>query len=73
VGGRVVSDRLPAPLLNLLASEDRIAPGATAPAGNSVRIPSGHVGMVVGSARGELHRLLGAFLDPRLAARATCG
>ena len=64
VGGKPVTDALGVPLLNLLAAHDRIAPAATAPAGESVAISSGHVGMVVGSACGELHTRLEAFLTP---------
>jgi polyhydroxyalkanoate synthase len=55
VGGRLISDRLAVPLLNLTAAEDRIAPAATAPAGEAIAISAGHVGMVVGSARTRLH------------------
>jgi len=64
VGGRTVTDALDVPMLNLTAGRDRIAPAATAPAGECVAIPAGHVGMVVGSARAQLHQGLGAFLDP---------
>jgi len=64
VGDRMVSDRLTVPLLNILAADDRIAPAATAPAGDRIAIPSGHVGMIVGSARARLHETLRTFLDP---------
>ena len=64
VGGKSVSDRPSAPALHILAGHDRIAPAATAPSGDRLVIASGHVGMIVGSARAELHRALGAFLDP---------
>jgi len=64
VGGRQVSDRLGVPLLNVLAAHDRIAPADTAPAGEAIALPSGHVGMIVGSARARLHQALSAFLDP---------
>jgi polyhydroxyalkanoate synthase len=64
IGGRQVTDRLAAPLLNVLAADDRIAPPATAPAGEAVAIASGHVGMIVGSARARLHEALRSFLDP---------
>jgi polyhydroxyalkanoate synthase len=64
VGGRVVSDELAVPILNLTAERDRIAPAGTAPAGESASIPAGHVGMVVGSARTRLHAALEAFLTP---------
>lgn len=64
VGARAIGDRLEVPLLNLTAARDRIAPAASAPAGDGVAIPSGHVGMVVGSARAQLHAALAAFLEP---------
>jgi polyhydroxyalkanoate synthase len=64
VGGRAVSDQLGVPLLNLTAEHDRIAPAATAPAGEKIGIGSGHVGMVVGSARAKLHEAIAAFLTP---------
>jgi polyhydroxyalkanoate synthase len=50
------------PLLSILAAHDRIAPAATAPPGRSAALATGHVGMVVGSARTELHALLKGFL-----------
>jgi polyhydroxyalkanoate synthase len=56
------SDDLAAPTLHLTADHDRIAPAATAPSGKRVAIPSGHVGMIVGSAREKLHWALAAFL-----------
>ena len=64
IGRRAITDGVAAPLLNVLAADDRIAPAATAPAGESVAIPSGHVGMIVGSARAQLHERLRQFLDP---------
>jgi polyhydroxyalkanoate synthase len=64
VGDGVVQERLSVPVLHLLAGTDRIAPAETAPSGASVTIPSGHVGMIVGSARKELHEALRRFLDP---------
>ncbi len=64
VGGPVVSDAIDAPLLNLLAAKDLIAPPATAPSGTAIAIASGHVGMVVGSARKALHAALRDFLVP---------
>lgn len=64
VGGKLMSERLEVPLLNLTAGTDRIAPAATAPAGPSESILSGHVGMLVGSKRLQLHRALAGFLDP---------
>jgi polyhydroxyalkanoate synthase len=56
------TDRLSVPALHLTADHDRIAPAATAPAGQRVPIPSGHVGMIVGSARDTLHKALARFL-----------
>jgi polyhydroxyalkanoate synthase len=64
VGGRPVSDAIAGPVLHVLAGTDRIAPPETAPGGPSVTIDAGHVGMVVGSARGALHLALQGFLDP---------
>ncbi len=72
VGGSLVSDQLAVPLLHLTAGRDRIAPAATAPHGPSESFDSGHVGMVVGSARHALHAALARFLDP-LAALPGCG
>jgi polyhydroxyalkanoate synthase len=62
VGGRAVTDELTTPALHLTAQHDRIAPAATAPAGERIAVPSGHVGMIVGSARARLHEGLSAFL-----------
>jgi poly[(R)-3-hydroxyalkanoate] polymerase subunit PhaC len=64
IGGQIVSDHLQVPSLSLTADEDRIAPAETAPSGPTIGIASGHVGMVVGSARAKLHEALQAFLDP---------
>jgi polyhydroxyalkanoate synthase len=50
------------PTLHLTAREDRIAPAATAPPGPSHMIDAGHVGMVVGSARAQLHAKIQRFL-----------
>jgi polyhydroxyalkanoate synthase len=62
LGGIPATDRLPCPLLNVTASADRITPAASAPAGTTVQVGSGHVGMVVGSARAKLHGALAGFL-----------
>jgi polyhydroxyalkanoate synthase len=62
VGGKVISPNLPCPLLNISASADRITPAAAAPTGTTVQIDSGHVGMIVGSARAQLHEVLAEFL-----------
>jgi polyhydroxyalkanoate synthase len=56
------NETLRIPSLHLTAERDRIAPAATAPAGDRVAIASGHVGMIVGSAREQLHAALAAFL-----------
>ncbi|MGN6058376.1 MAG: alpha/beta hydrolase [Sphingomicrobium sp.] len=64
VGGHAVTDELSIPLLNLTAEHDRIAPAATVARGAMVAIRSGHVGMIVGSARGQLHEAMQRFLDP---------
>ncbi|MDQ3483684.1 MAG: alpha/beta hydrolase [Pseudomonadota bacterium] len=61
-GNRIDAD-LDCPLLNITSASDRITPAATAPAGETVQVPSGHVGMVVGSARAGLHDLLAQFLS----------
>ncbi len=62
VDGRPVTDSIACPLLNVTASGDRIAPSATAPSGSSAQVESGHVGMIVGSARTKLHEQLRGFL-----------
>jgi polyhydroxyalkanoate synthase subunit PhaC len=63
VGGRIIADNFSAPTLHVLAGSDRIAPPETAPDGACVTIDSGHVGMIVGSARTRLHEALAAFLS----------
>jgi polyhydroxyalkanoate synthase len=62
-GQWIASDELTVPALHFTADHDRIAPAATAPAGEKVAIPSGHVGMIVGSARERLHEALADFLN----------
>ena len=62
VGGEPVAERPPVPTLHLVAGEDRIVPVASAPEGDRQRIAAGHVGMIVGRARHELHAALGRFL-----------
>jgi polyhydroxyalkanoate synthase len=62
VGGRTVGEKPPVPALHFVAGEDRIVPAASAPEGNQLLIASGHVGMIVGRARSELHRALADFL-----------
>jgi polyhydroxyalkanoate synthase len=63
VGGAIATDRLTIPALHLTAERDLIAPPATVARGEAVAIPSGHVGMIVGSAREQLHRALAACLS----------
>ena len=63
VGDLQVTDELSAPALHFTADHDHIAPAVTAPSGAQVGIPSGHVGMIVGSARHQLHDALRVFLE----------
>jgi polyhydroxyalkanoate synthase len=62
VGAGAVSDELGVPTLHLTAERDLIAPPQTVASGEVVAIPSGHVGMIVGSARNRLHEELKRFL-----------
>ena len=62
VGGKEIAEHPPVPTLHLVAGGDRIVPPASAPDGNQRLIPSGHVGMIVGRARIQLHESLGRFL-----------
>jgi len=62
IGGKAITDGLGCPLLNVTAADDRITPAAAAPAGEAVQLDTGHVGMVVGSARSRLHEALAKFL-----------
>jgi polyhydroxyalkanoate synthase subunit PhaC len=62
VGGKAVTDNVGVPVLHLTAARDLIAPPQTAASGKAVAIPSGHVGMIVGSARSRLHDELKAIL-----------
>ena len=65
IGGKALTDRLSIPLLHLTAELDRIAPASTAPrGGETIGIKAGHVGMIVGSARKQLHVALNGFLTP---------
>jgi polyhydroxyalkanoate synthase subunit PhaC len=64
LGGRAVSDQLQVPVLHLTAERDLIAPPQTVASGETIAVPSGHVGMIVGSARHRLHKALEAFLTP---------
>ena len=61
--GRVITDQLDCPLLNIAAAQDRIIPAAAAPVhGQSVGVSAGHVGMIVGSKRAALQAILNDFL-----------
>jgi polyhydroxyalkanoate synthase len=62
--GQPVSPDLRVPTLHLTAERDLIAPPQTVAPGKVVAIPSGHVGMIVGSARHRLHEALRPFLTP---------
>ncbi|HET7708124.1 MAG TPA: alpha/beta hydrolase [Sphingomicrobium sp.] len=66
VGGKAMTDDLTLPMLHCTASGDRITPAPTAPsrAGDVVSLQSGHVGMIVGSARAQLHKVVRDFLTP---------
>jgi len=65
IGGRPLTDELAVPALHLTAERDLIAPPQTAGSGEVVAIATGHVGMIVGSARSRLHRELERFIgDP---------
>ena len=57
------------PMLHLTATRDLIAPAATAPSATASASPSGHVGMIVGSARKQLHEQLAASSTPLAAKR----
>jgi polyhydroxyalkanoate synthase len=63
VGGLRVLAESGCPALHITASGDRITPAATAPPGQAVQVGSGHVGMVVGSARSELQASIRKFLS----------
>lgn len=62
VGGKTISEQASVQALHLVAGGDRIVPPASAPDGKQVHIASGHVGMVVGRARAQLHEALLGFL-----------
>jgi polyhydroxyalkanoate synthase len=66
VGGKAMTDHLPLPMLHCTATGDRITPAQTAPAGAGqlLNLDSGHVGMIVGSSRHQLHAALNRFLNP---------
>ena len=65
VAGHSASDGLAMPALHFTAERDLIAPPQTAASGNIIAIPSGHVGMIVGSARQQLHDALSRFFSAR--------
>lgn len=62
VGAQAVSDKLASPTLHFTAERDLIAPPATVANGEVVAISTGHVGMIVGSARERLNVALSDFL-----------
>ena len=62
VGGAAAAIPAGLPTLHLTAEDDRIAPAATVPPGPSAMIDAGHVGMIVGSARAQLHTRIRGFL-----------
>jgi polyhydroxyalkanoate synthase len=62
VAGHAAPQSPPASTLHITAANDHIVPAATAPAGPTASIASGHVGMIVGRARHDLHARLNAFL-----------
>ena len=70
VAARPMTDRLLSPSLHLTAQRDLIAPPQTAASGEVIAIDSGHVGMIVGSARTRLHDALNGFLAGRAASRS---
>ena len=64
IGGEPMSDRLSVPSLHLTSERDLIAPPQTAARGDVQSIASGHVGMIVGSARNQVLAALKDFLAP---------
>ena len=64
--GKPSKYRCSLPLLHVTAAHDRITPAAAAPPGDAVELATGHVGMIVGSARERLHDELAALSRPRL-------
>jgi polyhydroxyalkanoate synthase subunit PhaC len=64
VGARKIGEQLGIPTLHLTAKRDLIAPPQTVARGDTVAVASGHVGMIVGSARHRLHDALSEFLTP---------
>ena len=64
IEGEPMSDTLAVPSLHLTAERDLIAPPQTAARGDVRSIASGHVGMIVGSARNQVLAHLKGFLAP---------
>jgi polyhydroxyalkanoate synthase len=64
IASTAVTGRIGVPTLHCTAAHDRITPADTAPAGDTLEIASGHVGMIVGKERATLHAALKGFLDP---------
>ena len=64
IGGKAIAMPVGLPMLHVTAAHDRITPASASPPGNAVELSTGHVGMIVGSARERLHEELRTFLDP---------
>ncbi|WP_425442485.1 alpha/beta fold hydrolase [Sphingomonas lenta] len=63
-GGVVAPDRLGCPVLEIVSTNDRIVPAATAAhLADRRELATGHVGMVVGGAREQLRRAIADWLD----------
>lgn len=62
IRGQIMSCAIAAPALHLTAARDRITPAETAPDVGAIKLPAGHVGMIVGRARTLLHEELSRFL-----------
>jgi polyhydroxyalkanoate synthase len=66
IGGHAVAPICPAPTLHLVAGRDRITTAAAAPPGEQWLIPTGHVGLAIGTAaRAQYHPRLFAWLSAR--------
>jgi polyhydroxyalkanoate synthase len=64
IGGCPVPAICPTPTLHLVAGRDRITPATTAPLGEQWLIPTGHVGLAIGTAaRAQYHPALFGWLS----------
>ncbi len=64
INGQAVSATCPIPTLHLVATRDRIIPAAAAPPGEQWLLPTGHVGLAIGTAaRTKFHPALFAWLS----------